>query len=196
MTEGGETAPTQYDFDEVITYWNMGYTYSEITEKLGCSSETIASYLNKANIPIEERRYRANNYKAKSIIQYDLSGKQLRQFQSVSEAVRYLQDNGYSQASTSNIVFACNGKIATAYDSLWSYTSDNINIESLVAKAKEKKHHRNQHVGQYDKNNNLIQIFPTITEAARAIGNKSISSITNACTGRSKTAGGFIWKYV
>lgn len=80
MTEGGETAPTQYDFDEVITYWNMGYTCSEITEKLGCSSETIASYLNKANIPIEERRYRANNYKAKSIIQYDLSGKQLRQF--------------------------------------------------------------------------------------------------------------------
>lgn len=75
MTEGGETAPLQYNFDEVIKYWNMGYSFSEIIEKLGCSNETIANYLNRANIPVEERRYRANNYKAKSIIQYDLNGK-------------------------------------------------------------------------------------------------------------------------
>ena len=55
-------------------------------------------------------------------------------------------------------------------------------------------------VYQYDKNNNFIQSFPSLTEAARWCATqttaKNISSgHISACTkGKRKTAYGYIWK--
>ena len=50
-------------------------------------------------------------------------------------------------------------------------------------------------VYQYDKEFNLIKIWPAIMEASRALG-ISNTCISNCLAGRSKTAGGFIWKRV
>ena len=68
-------------------------------------------------------------------------------------------------------------------------------LGDVVEKAKKKIHHRNRAVNQYDLQGNFLKSFSTIKEAQLSIGAKSISSITNACTGRSKTSGGYIWKY-
>ena len=47
---------------------------------------------------------------------------------------------------------------------------------------------------QYDLNNNLLNRFNSITDAAKNI-DKDTSHIVSCCKGRRKTAYGFIWKY-
>lgn len=47
---------------------------------------------------------------------------------------------------------------------------------------------------QYDLDNNLLNRFNSITDAAKSI-NKDTSHIVSCCKGRRKTAYGFIWKY-
>ena len=47
---------------------------------------------------------------------------------------------------------------------------------------------------QYDKNNNKISDFKSITDASEKT-NISITSIVNCLKGLSKTSGGYIWKY-
>lgn len=50
-------------------------------------------------------------------------------------------------------------------------------------------------VMQFDMNWNYIQTFPGVKEAARQLGYKSPSQITNMILGKSKSSGGFKWKY-
>lgn len=47
---------------------------------------------------------------------------------------------------------------------------------------------------QYDKDLNLINEYPTITEASN-ITKIHLSNIQRVCKGKRKTAGGYIWKY-
>lgn len=50
-------------------------------------------------------------------------------------------------------------------------------------------------VAQYDKDMNLIKIWDCVREAAREIG-LSHANISKCCSGRYKTSGGFIWRYI
>lgn len=49
-------------------------------------------------------------------------------------------------------------------------------------------------VRQYDKNNNLVAIYESISEASR-ITHIKITSISYACNKRRKTGGGYIWHF-
>jgi group I intron endonuclease len=49
-------------------------------------------------------------------------------------------------------------------------------------------------VCQYDLDNNFIKSYDSITDAARETS-ACIGNIGNVCSGRNKTAAGFIWKY-
>ncbi len=56
-------------------------------------------------------------------------------------------------------------------------------------------------VGKYDKNNNLIAIYKSAKEASNnSTLNKenyvSAENIQSCCRGKTKTSGGFIWKYL
>lgn len=53
---------------------------------------------------------------------------------------------------------------------------------------------RQRKVAQFTKNNELIQIFSSSAQANKITGIYQ-SSITLACQGKYKTAGGYIWKY-
>ncbi|MDF2908298.1 MAG: hypothetical protein K0R34_3619 [Herbinix sp.] len=55
-------------------------------------------------------------------------------------------------------------------------------------------HNYNMGVAQYDSNETLIKVYISARQAGRAI-NKSYTGIINCCSGRRKTAYGFIWKY-
>lgn len=60
---------------------------------------------------------------------------------------------------------------------------------------KEKKPYQKQ-VVQIDKNTKeIIHIYKSIAEAARAVGASKGSHITEACQGKLKTAHGFCWQY-
>jgi hypothetical protein len=55
---------------------------------------------------------------------------------------------------------------------------------------KGKESNKKRIIKQYNKNMELVKEYPSITEAVLKTGIKSIS---NALTGRAKTAGGYIW---
>jgi group I intron endonuclease len=82
-------------------------------------------------------------------------------------------------------------------ESIIKYYKENSNIKQIniekhreaMAKAKGKK------VAQYTNDNEFIKEYNSISEAGRVSGikNKNISSVL---CGRTKTAGGYIWKYI
>ena len=50
-------------------------------------------------------------------------------------------------------------------------------------------------VEQYDKNGNLIQVWPSIIEIERQLGYRN-GHISECCRGKLKTYKGYIWRYV
>lgn len=55
------------------------------------------------------------------------------------------------------------------------------------------KHSHCIKIYQYDLQNNLINVFESMTEASQKTG-VSISSISNVCNGKRRTAGGYKWQ--
>lgn len=193
MTIGGQAPSFLYNTEDILNLWNEGKTISDIARVLNCNVATIASRLEMNNISKKDRLYRANAYKAVPVEQYTLNGDFVAEYPSISAAVRSLNED--ANGDTSNICYTCEHKLTSAYHFIWKYKTDDIPIEKLVNQVKAKVHHGQQKVSQYDKDGNFIKTFNTIKEAAQAVGLKSISAITNACTGLSKTSKGFIWKY-
>ena len=122
MTIGGEYTVSQlkYDIDLIQRLWDEGKTQAEIISITGYKTQTITRYLDYLDIPVDERRRRGSLYKAKSVIQLSLDNEILRTYSSVSEAVRALKINN-PKASTSNISYACNGKLKSAYGYKWKF---------------------------------------------------------------------------
>ena len=196
MTIGGSgSGSRKIDPENVVLLWKQGYSIDEIINILDSSYTTIIKYLHQSNlayVKINERKTLIAP--CRSILQYSLSGDFIKCYETISDAVKDLIKN-YPKVAVSNICQACEQKITTAYNYIWKYADDPTPISQLVEKAKQKIHHRNRVVNQYDLQGNFLKSFSTIKEAQLSIGAKSISSITNACTGRSKTSGGYIWKY-
>lgn len=78
----------------------------------------------------------------------------------------------------------------------WATHAEN-EIHAYKTGLKVGKNHKNNKksipVAQYDKNMNLIKIYPSINEAGRE-GFRA-EEICKCCKGRNKTSGGYIWKY-
>jgi len=69
------------------------------------------------------------------------------------------------------------------------FLSETIKIK-ISNSLKGKESNKKRIIKQYNKNMELVKEYPSITEAVLKTGIKSIS---NALTGRAKTAGGYIW---
>ena len=62
---------------------------------------------------------------------------------------------------------------------------------------KEAENHQTpKKFAQYDLNNNLIQIFDSVTEAAQSINIHGGTHIGECCKGKRQKCGGYIWKFV
>ena len=81
----------------------------------------------------------------------------------------------------------------TCDNKLWSYENNENNWNRLIEKNKNKSNMPNKR-----KVENVItgEIFNSCREAAKSCGLKNSVSISEACSGRKKTAGGFVWKYI
>ncbi len=122
MTIGGEYTANQlkYDINLIQKLWDEGKTQAEIIAITGYKTQIITRYLDYLDIPINDRRRRGNLYKAKSVIQLSLDGTILHIYPSVSEAARTLKAIN-PKAHTSNISYACNGKLKSAYGYKWKF---------------------------------------------------------------------------
>lgn len=115
---------------------------------------------------------------AEGFYQYDLEGNFIRHIKSLKEAQLILNRNNISD------IYRAIRTGNTAYGFQWS----NIcvpNMKKLIIYNKKRK------VGKYTKNGILIQVFDTVREAKA-----DTCGAPNVLSGKRKTAGGFVWKYI
>lgn len=118
----------------------------------------------------------------KPVLQYDLKGNFIQEFESASEAARQLN------VFKSNLTAACRGETKQCGGFQWKYKNSDKEIILISEKG-------GKIVYQYDKQMNLINIFTSAVDAEKHTNIKA-GNIRQCCSGRSKTAGGFVWKYI
>lgn len=121
--------------------------------------------------------------KQRKIKQYTLQGEYIKTWDGVIEAEHFLN----IKKAQANIIACCQGRKKRAYGYIWRYEEDDNEIKPL-------RPYRAA-VCQFDKNNNYIATYDTIKEASKSTGIHE-NGIGNVLHGRTKTAGGYIWKFL
>jgi hypothetical protein len=123
--------------------------------------------------------------KSRPIVQYDLNGNFIQEWAS---AKHFAEKNGLTNGTL--ITYCLKGKIKTAYKSLWKYKIPNYpqKISPVILEYEKMK------ITQYDLKENIVAEWGSILEASNALNIKK-QSIINNLKNRSKSSGGFIWKY-
>ena len=122
--------------------------------------------------------------RARAVVQYNLNGEQMATFESATEAAR--QTGG----SQSKITMCCRGQRDSANGYQWRYYDDIQDVQKI-----EKKFITGKKVAQCDEEGNILKIYPSFKEAARAVNGTS-SAISRVCSGTNIRHKGYKWKLV
>jgi len=128
-----------------------------------------------------------NNPRKRRVLQYDTDGCFIKEWESVKQAADTL---GLCVVS---INLCCRGKIQTSGGYRWIQSPSpgyRLSDEEIIKLGQPRK----RKLIQYDLKGGLIKEWPSMREAATSLG-LSISTICNCCRGKTKTSGGFKWKY-
>lgn len=120
-TKGGD-GKILYDYKEIIELANLGYTYTQISQKLGCCKDTITKVLKAHGV-------KARFGTSKLIAQYDLAGNYIQTFWGTSDATNWLYEKGIVKSNkkpSSHISDCCNGKQNKAHGYIWKYLPEPI----------------------------------------------------------------------
>ena len=114
----------------------------------------------------------------KEVNQYTLSCKFIKSYKSCAEATRMTGIN--------HIHCAAKGARKSAGGFLWKFTEDTVPLKQTG---------RKKSVAQYDLENNFLKSYESVSEAARQtkINRKGIN---DCCNQKTKTSGGYIWKFL
>ena len=121
----------------------------------------------------------------KPILQYDLQGNFVSEYESISEASRICG------LDVTPIIQCLKGVYYTSGRYIWRYKEGKYPKHIEVPQV---KHHWAKSVLQYNLGKELIAEYDNITTAANST-NIGRTSINNCLHGRSRTAGGYIWKF-
>ena len=122
--------------------------------------------------------------RTRAVIQYNLNGEQMATFESATEAAR--QTGG----SQSKITMCCRRQRDSTNDYQWRYYDDIQDVQKI-----EKKFITGKKVAQCDEEGNILKIYPSFKEAARAVNGTS-SAISRVCSGTNIRHKGYKWKLV
>lgn len=126
----------------------------------------------------ESKKNISKNLK-KSILQYDLKGNLVKEWNSIKEAK-------YSLKCDIDACLKGNNKTSGGY--FWIYKNQTItNFDKSSRKGKQ--------VSQYDLNGKIINTFSSTQEAERVFNINPKDNIGACCRNTQKTAYGYIWKY-
>lgn len=119
----------------------------------------------------------------KPIIQFDLEYNEIKRYKCVKDAI----EEGNGLFSASKISSCCKGIRTHHRGFIWRYDNGEDLLMKPVIVCKKS-------VVQYDRNNNEINTFLSIKDASNETGILS-TNICSCCKEKTKSAGGFIWKY-
>lgn len=137
-----------------------------------------------------KRNSGGKNHNAIKINQYDMNGKYIQTWDCIRDAARFYEVN---DSTINGALNKNNHRMAKGFQwRRFENHSDCSNIEKY-----ERKHDFSycmKKVAQYDINDNLLNVFDSGKLASEET-NISQTSISSCCKGRTKTAGGYIWKF-
>lgn len=180
MTRGGDGL-SRYDYQFIYDLWDAGHSTSQIKEITGIDKRQLYKILNSHNEYSRSESY-IRNYGVK-ISKFDLNGNFICTYPSMLSAAQDL-----------NIEFRNFCKILKLGHNLHFQFRIGDNTDN-ISPLKLSKYVTGRMVAQYSLNGKLINVFPSIRAATRAMGLKSDCCIGNCLRGKGKTAAGFIWKY-
>lgn len=128
-----------------------------------------------------------NKGKSRPVVQYNLDGIEMATYPSAAEAAR---QTGCSQ---SKITMCCRRQRETTNDYQWRYFDDeNKNVQAL-----QPKYITGKRVARCNDNGDILEIYPSFKEAARAVNGDS-ATISKICSGYKNILRhkGFKWKIV
>ena len=130
--------------------------------------------------------YNLKGKRKTKINQFDLNGNFIKTYESVIDAAK--ENNTLYQAIEAVLLRKRPQHNGYIYRYYGENSPDPITIKKTHGRA----------TGQYDINDNLINIYPSANQAALAIGKNSNAgrNIRAVCDGKRQTAYGFKWKYL
>lgn len=183
---------------------------------------SIGGYKNPLVSLAHTGRTSPNKCKGNKILQYDLTGKFIYEWNNIDDAINTLNINISNESIRQCLI----GKSKKSSNFIWknyilNYPTQLSNNEieyilkntkgpkgqklntggkiskALTGKPKSINHVKNMSkpVAQYDKQGNYITQYNSIVEAAKAINGHN-ENICQCCKGNKKTSSGYIWKYV
>jgi hypothetical protein len=120
----------------------------------------------------------------KPILQFDLKGNFIKEWESYSHAYNIFKNQGISKAAR--------GENLQASGCIWCYKKDYT--PNLILDKINKLENSTIPIIQFDTNMNFINEYLSIQSASKSI-NKKPSAICECCKGKRKVAYGYIWKY-
>lgn len=175
------------NYKDILNLWKEGLTLQQISKKIGADRHTISNILKIYNISEKEIFRRGIG---RSVIQYDLKGRFINKYDSITDAA-----NNLGKENISTIRNCCTKQIKSAYNFLWKFEDDDTTVEELVYNFNLSGKGQQRKVEQYDLNGNFIKEFNSCREAARSINAPYHVGINSCCIGKQKTAYGYKWKY-
>lgn len=123
--------------------------------------------------------------KSNSVLQFDLEGNFIREFESANDASKL------HNCTPTTITYACIGRTKTGVGYVWKYKKDynGEKVEYIPYKPKTKR------IAQYDLDNNFIAEYESMSQIKDMLGFNR-ENISGVLRGKQKTAYGFLWKYV
>ena len=186
MTLGGDGTYSIAE-EEIFSLWDEGLAIKEIAEQLGYSTATVTRRLQQyANYSHEEAILRGTKFSAsakqKQCYVYDYRGDMVKQYSTLLEA---------SEKLNLNIKQLRNWCRQNAIREGCLYSYDLLTTDEVIHFFLHQKHCKA--VEQIDLEGNHIKTYISVKEAMRLTGANNISQVAS---GKMKTSGGFIWKYV
>ena len=110
-----------YDYDAIVKGFLSGKLIKELAKEFECCEDTISAALTLANI---DSTINGRKSIYKGLVAKNLEGEIIKDFSSRTEAVKWLQSEGFTKSTnvdniSATIGRAANGKRATAYGMKW-----------------------------------------------------------------------------
>lgn len=139
----------------------------------------------------------------KSVVQYDLNKNIIATYKSLAEAARQIKEQDSLEAQFDSIKsylsYACKKKWTTAYGYYWRQVNlgEDLSYDNFSETRETKKGHSTakRSVMVFDKLDNFIGMYESISEAARQLNISNTSQIGHVLHNRAKTCQGYKFKY-
>lgn len=180
MTKGGGGF-LKADAEKIEQLYKQNPNTVWVAQQLQLDHRTVGRIL-------KQKGYDLSRNMCKKVNQFTLDGQYIATYNSGKEAADVI---GIDSKQISGVV---RGIKKSAGNFQWRFY-DEKDLNGIEPICRKNGGNQKKKIAQYDLNNNLITIYDSINDAARAV-NRERNNILAAAQGKYQTSAGYIWKFV